>query len=214
MQFILHDLLRFPDVLRDTDDIHCFIPEAQNLTLVVHEQNDSFVTSASLYWNVTEKSDGNRTCKGAKKFQVRSVAYDIVSSTSRDHASNAEVMRYGKAIEWRNTSQRREKSFTFTSLSRSRWYVFQVQNNASADDDSENYAERIRQYSSHVYYFSQQGTLVHGSNVLRNYFQASVSALLRQNLSRLCNTATSILGGAVLLMRRLTSIKQSDPFRR
>lgn len=158
MRFNLHYWHHLSDTQLDFEDVRCFIPAAYDLTLVVHEQNDSFVTSASLYWNVTTKPDGVPNCMGARRWQVRSVAYDLVTDTAEDHANNDDVMRHGDPAEWQNTKPPRGQNFTFTALDRSRYYVFQVQNDASMDHRADDYRVKIRQYASHVYYFGQQGT--------------------------------------------------------
>ena len=87
-----------------------------------------------MYYYSTQMSSYGETSSSLPLFQVQRVlSYDSVGDTAQDHASNEEVEENGDLVKWRNTKRKRAQNFTFTALDRSKYYIFQVQNNGSAD---------------------------------------------------------------------------------
>ena len=84
------------------------------------------------------------------------MTFDNVYVTPEDNALNDLAVPPGDPEEWQDTEQLRGQYFHFTSgLDLSKYFVFQVQNDANDDARAEH--PKIRQYGSYVYYFGQQG---------------------------------------------------------
>ena len=128
----------------------CYMPQASNLRVVLHEHVNDSTLNATLYWNNTQKPDNERYCVGSRQWQVNVRTYRHVYDTPEDFAS------VSNPNPWRNTANRRDTHFAFTGISRSQYYLFQVRNEASHLDQPTN-NPIAGNFSSHIYYFGEQG---------------------------------------------------------
>ena len=128
----------------------CYMPQARNLTVVLHEHTNDSTLTATLYWNYTQKPDGERFCGGSRQWKVNVRTYRHVYDTPDDFAL------VSNPNPWRDTVNRRDTHFEFTGISRSQYYLFQVHNEAALLDQPSNYPHS-QNFSSHIYYFGEQG---------------------------------------------------------
>ena len=131
-----------------SDDVHpdrCYMPQAVNLSVVPHNLENGSLT-ATLYWNYTQKSDGLQYCDGSRQWTVGYKTFENVWGTPSD---------FGRVFSLTlstATAAQRDTHFEFTGISRSKYYIFQVHN--EADDE---YNRRPQNFTSRVYYFGEQG---------------------------------------------------------
>ena len=123
------------------------MPQAVNLSVVLHNYENGSL-SATLYWNSTQKPDRRNYCHGARLWTVGYKTFDNVWGTPFDFET---VTRLTESME---TAAKRDTHFEFTGISRSKYYIFQVHNEAGADDANH---QRSQDFASRVYYFGEQG---------------------------------------------------------
>ena len=128
----------------------CYMPQARNLTVVLHEHTNDSTLTATLYWNYTQKPDGERFCGGSRQWKVNVRTYRHVYDTPDDFAL------VSNPNPWRDTVNRRDTHFEFIGISKSLYYLFQVHNEAALLDQPSNYPHS-QNFSSHIYYFGEQG---------------------------------------------------------
>ena len=121
------------------------MPRAVNLTVVLHNRANGSL-AATLYWNSTQKPDGRQYCNGSRQWTVGYKTYDNILDTPSDFGRV-----FSLTLSTATTAQR-DTHFEFTGISRSKYYIFQVHN--EADDE---YNRRPQNFTSRVYYFGEQG---------------------------------------------------------
>ena len=121
------------------------MPRAVNLSVVPHYLENGSLT-ATLYWNYTQKPDGQEYCDGSRQWTVGYKTFDNVWGIPSDFG------RVSSLTVSTATAARRDTHYEFTGITRSKYYIFQVHN--EADDPT----DRISQdFTSMVYYFGEQG---------------------------------------------------------
>ena len=121
------------------------MPRAVNLSVVPHYFENGSLT-ATLYWNYTQKPDGLQYCSGSRQWTVGYKTFENVWATPSDFG------RVSSLTLSTATAAKRDTHFQFTGISRSKYYIFQVHNEA---DDENN--PRPQDFTSWVYYFGEQG---------------------------------------------------------
>ena len=123
------------------------MPRARNFSVVLHNRENRSL-SAILYWNTTQKPDRQQYCDGARQWTAGYKTFSSVWATPSDFET---VSGLNRSME---TAAKRATKFEFRGISRSKYYIFQVHNEAV--DDNVN-ARRPQDFASRVYYFGKQG---------------------------------------------------------
>ena len=125
----------------------CYMPQAKNFSVVLHNRENRSL-SAVLYWNTTQKPDGKQYCHGARQWTAGYKTFDTIWATPGDFET---VSTLTTSME---TAAKRATQLEFTGITRSKYYIFQVHNEAEADNVN---ARRSQNFASRVYYFGEQG---------------------------------------------------------
>ncbi len=129
------------------------MPEAFNLQAELDDSNSENLT-VLLRWEVTDKPEGATQCKGGRMWKARILKFPNPESVNDHQRIESTEVAF---LERTSRDARRETFFEFTEgVDRSTYYLFQVQN-IGLENELDLSSKQVGLFSSHVYYFGEQG---------------------------------------------------------